>query len=169
MYKVVQLYGGAARCEVPSDWIDASTLRDVPNNQEVFVDESGSTSVIIEILEFQAAVNDVEAGRFFFNDMAHADGAVSIQINEPGYKLGEADFLGTRAVTCSVQGIQVKGKSGPSAMAAPVAVHMTVIRSKTFEADVLVTTHAPPTESGATELHEHIVNSILFLDPTLFG
>lgn len=168
MYKTVQLYGGAARCDIPSDWIDASTLRDVPNNQEVFVNESGSTSVIIEILEFQASINDVEAGRFFFNDMAQADGAVSIQL-EPGYKLGQKEFLGTRAVTSSVQGIQVKGKSGPSAMAAPVAVHMTVIRSKSFEADVLITTHSPPGETHTKDLHENIVSSIIFLDPTLFG
>ena len=168
MYKSVPLFGGAARCDVPSNWIDASTLRDVPSNQEVFVNESGDTSVIIEILEYQENVADSEAGKSFFSDIAEADAAINSQI-ESVPRLGEKEFLGTRAVTCSVHGTQVKGKTGPSAIPSAVAVYMTVIRALSFDADILITTHAPVGISTIASVHQDMAESVIFLDPTLFG
>lgn len=47
-----ELYGGAMAMDVPSDMIDASTFRQVPDTQEVFVSKDNSDfSVIVDLLE----------------------------------------------------------------------------------------------------------------------
>jgi len=42
------------------EWTDASTMRQVPDNQEVFVHSRSQDSLILELVE-QAAVKDDEA------------------------------------------------------------------------------------------------------------
>ena len=48
-YTVVPLYGGAFSISIPSRFDDASTVRDIPNHQEVFVDGDTDQSIIIEL------------------------------------------------------------------------------------------------------------------------
>ncbi|KAJ3271123.1 hypothetical protein HDV01_007060 [Terramyces sp. JEL0728] len=45
------LFGGAIRSLIPPTYIDASETRQIPDNQEVFLDPQSNTSMIIEILE----------------------------------------------------------------------------------------------------------------------
>jgi len=54
MTKSVTLFGGALTCVLPVDFVDVSQLREVPDNQEVWVRTGAGTSeesVIIELLE----------------------------------------------------------------------------------------------------------------------
>jgi len=46
-----QLFGGAITVSLPSQMVDASEFRDIPDNQEVFVDNDSDVSWIIEILQ----------------------------------------------------------------------------------------------------------------------
>lgn len=48
-----ELYGGAITVEFPTDTIDTSDLREVPDHQEVFLRRSTLTSIIFEINEYQ--------------------------------------------------------------------------------------------------------------------
>lgn len=48
-----ELYGGALEVELPTDSIDASDLRQVPDHQEIFLRPKTLTSVIFEINEYQ--------------------------------------------------------------------------------------------------------------------
>ena len=169
---MVELFGGAARCSIPQGWTDAALLRDVPSHQEVFVNESGSESVIIEILQRESTVADWAAGEFFFKDLAEADSAVSWELSGDGVAVPTV-FLGKDATRVDVAGTQVKGKSGPSAVPRPVWVCMTVFRSAAFDSDVLVSSHFEglATEEAITEAsrtHGVISNSLKFLDPNLF-
>ncbi|KAI1340683.1 Mog1p/PsbP-like protein [Xylariaceae sp. FL0016] len=50
-YVTRRLFGGAIVCDVPSNFADVSTLRQVPDNQEVWLDKDGFTSMIFEINE----------------------------------------------------------------------------------------------------------------------
>lgn len=77
-----QLYGGAITCNVPQRFVDASELRAVPDNQEVFVDMSGDESAIIELLSMDASVPDMEAPVHYFNDLATHNDACSSAIAE---------------------------------------------------------------------------------------
>ncbi|KAI0969056.1 hypothetical protein F4678DRAFT_440799 [Xylaria arbuscula] len=50
-YKSTPLFGGALVCELPTNFADVSQLRQVPDNQEVYIDKDGFTSIIVEINE----------------------------------------------------------------------------------------------------------------------
>jgi hypothetical protein len=166
MFSKRSLFGGAASCEVPQDWIDVSTLRDVPDNQEVFVDRTGDVSAIVEILEYQKNVADKDAAVFFFNDLADADHAQSTQIDEVGEVVPWTLLPGTTgSCMIEIKGQQVKAKSGPGRDPTNVFVFISVFRAPSVNADILVTTHAA---SDLTEVHRRISQSLNFTDPHLF-
>ncbi|KUI58210.1 putative ran guanine nucleotide release factor [Cytospora mali] len=50
-YKRKPLFGGALEAELPEQFADVSTIRQVPDNQEVFIDKDGFTSIIFDITE----------------------------------------------------------------------------------------------------------------------
>ncbi|RYO85091.1 hypothetical protein DL766_004018 [Monosporascus sp. MC13-8B] len=50
-YTTTPLFGGALVCDLPSNFADVSTLRQVPDNQEVYIDKDGFTSIIFDITE----------------------------------------------------------------------------------------------------------------------
>ncbi|KKA27205.1 hypothetical protein TD95_002109 [Thielaviopsis punctulata] len=50
-YKSTKLFGGAIVADLPTNYIDVSTLRSVPDHQEVFIDKDGFSSIVIEINE----------------------------------------------------------------------------------------------------------------------
>lgn len=47
----IPLFGGALNVDIPDNFADVSKLRQVPDNQEVYIDKDGFTSVIFEICE----------------------------------------------------------------------------------------------------------------------
>ncbi|GJC87346.1 putative ran guanine nucleotide release factor [Colletotrichum liriopes] len=50
-YKSTPLYGGALVADLPDKFADVSKLREVPDNQEVWIDSDGFTSIIFDITE----------------------------------------------------------------------------------------------------------------------
>ncbi|GAP85207.1 putative ran-interacting mog1 protein [Rosellinia necatrix] len=50
-YQSTPLFGGALFCDLPTNFADVSQLRQVPDNQEVYIDKDGFTSIIVEINE----------------------------------------------------------------------------------------------------------------------
>ncbi|KAF6812530.1 ran-interacting mog1 protein [Colletotrichum sojae] len=50
-YKNTPLYGGALVSDLPEKFADVSKLREVPDNQEVWIDQDGFTSIIFDITE----------------------------------------------------------------------------------------------------------------------
>ncbi|KAI1371908.1 Mog1p/PsbP-like protein [Hypoxylon crocopeplum] len=50
-YKSTPLFGGALVCDLPANFADVSTIRQVPDNQEVYIDKDGFTSIIFDINE----------------------------------------------------------------------------------------------------------------------
>ena len=64
-----QLFGGAVTVDLPRGLVDASDVRPVPDNQEVWFDGDGGRSVIVEVLERVEGLEDGKAASFFFNDL----------------------------------------------------------------------------------------------------
>ncbi|KAK7521572.1 Mog1/PsbP/DUF1795, alpha/beta/alpha sandwich [Phyllosticta citriasiana] len=67
-----ELYGGAITVDLPATFADVSTIRQVPDNQEVYLEKDGFTSVIFDIMERveqSQAANDEEALKFHYSDM----------------------------------------------------------------------------------------------------
>jgi hypothetical protein len=50
-YLNTPLYGGAIVCDLPGSFADVSRLRQVPDNQEVWIEQNGFTSIIFDITE----------------------------------------------------------------------------------------------------------------------
>ncbi|OIW26774.1 Mog1p/PsbP-like protein [Coniochaeta ligniaria NRRL 30616] len=50
-YRSTPLFGGALVCDLPDKFADVSKLREVPDNQEVWIDKDGFTSIIFDITE----------------------------------------------------------------------------------------------------------------------
>ncbi|KAK5993121.1 putative ran guanine nucleotide release factor-like protein [Cladobotryum mycophilum] len=50
-YRSTPLYGGSIVCDLPDNFADVSKLRQVPDNQEVWIDKDGFTSIIFDITE----------------------------------------------------------------------------------------------------------------------
>lgn len=50
-YKSTPLFGGALVVDLPTNFADVSRLRKVPDNQEVYIDKDGFTSIIVDITE----------------------------------------------------------------------------------------------------------------------
>ena len=63
------LFGGAITCRLPTDWIDVSDIRQVPDHQEVWKSPADALWVM-EILEYQDPVANTNAAAFFFEDLA---------------------------------------------------------------------------------------------------
>ena len=68
------LFGGALESAgLPVTFKDISSLRQVPDNQEVFADEASESSFIVEILAHDRGISDEAAAAYYFNDMATAN------------------------------------------------------------------------------------------------
>ncbi|KAF8319530.1 Mog1p/PsbP-like protein, partial [Cantharellus anzutake] len=70
-----QLFGGAITTELPEAFIDASDLRQIPDNQEVFLSPVDDVTFIVEILEKVEEDNLLEAAKFHFDSLAHDNDA----------------------------------------------------------------------------------------------
>ena len=73
--KQVALYGGALGAALPATFVDVSQLRQVPDHQEVWADAASGASAVVEIVEAQGDVADAAAARYFWEDLAEANGA----------------------------------------------------------------------------------------------
>ena len=101
-FKSAPLYGGAITCDVPSDWINVSELRQVPDHQEVFVDNTHDDDndddqerpcLVVEILEYQTDQTDDRVGQYLFEDLADANGAT-----ERDFRGFDTDAVGLRTL-----------------------------------------------------------------------
>src|SRR5690606_14816549 len=50
----IPLFGGACSITLPNDFVDVSKIRQVPDNQEVFVQSTSDACFIIELVEAQS-------------------------------------------------------------------------------------------------------------------
>ncbi|CAF1154854.1 unnamed protein product [Adineta steineri] len=73
------LFGGAIQAFLPDGFIDASSIRLVPNNQEVFMHAQSDQSIIVEILERVNEVSDENAIKYHFDALAEANDAQNTQ------------------------------------------------------------------------------------------
>ncbi|KAF1973547.1 Mog1p/PsbP-like protein [Bimuria novae-zelandiae CBS 107.79] len=73
-FKKVELYGGAITVDLPAAYGDASQIREVPDHQELYLDENGYTGVIFEILEYVDNLTDAEALQYHFADLVDGTG-----------------------------------------------------------------------------------------------
>lgn len=68
-----ELFGGAITVKLPDSFEDVSAVRQVPDHQEVFVENKTEMSFIVELLAFDEKVPDNKAALHHFEDLAQCN------------------------------------------------------------------------------------------------
>lgn len=139
-------------------FFDVSTLRPVPDNQEVFVNKHDNTSIVFEILEYDASVPDHAAAEYYWNDLCETNNVgkesqhvlrkesldlknlVAFTSNATSSSLG-GEILNT-ASTFYIEGEQIAKKSKNSTEDT-VVLDILIIRLPRVTSDIIVTSHTP--------------------------
>ncbi|KAI0253942.1 Mog1p/PsbP-like protein [Lactifluus subvellereus] len=84
MMKLVEteLFGGAIIADFPEDFLDASGLRQIPDNQEVYLSPNSDDSIVLETLERVSRSDSTEAAMFHFESLAQDNETDSYSVNE---------------------------------------------------------------------------------------
>ncbi|XP_026576323.1 ran guanine nucleotide release factor [Pseudonaja textilis] len=180
------LFGGAFSACLPPGSLDISEMRQVPDNQEVFVHPSTDQSIIVELLEYQAGVPDENAARYHFEDIAGSSANLEI-LSQDQFAPSLLAFEGCSS-TWQLTGRQKIAKFNEDAKN-DVCVHLVLLRLPQYGTDLLVTFNDPtwinPLSTSAvqntdvplalsrppwTVEHFHtFVCSLRLLNPGLFG
>ncbi|KAI5084531.1 hypothetical protein GOP47_0000700 [Adiantum capillus-veneris] len=140
------LFNGAISCSFPSRLQDVSSIRDVPDNQEIYADPSRDESIIVEILEHEGSVADAQSAVWFLQDLSHEQDAGQSLVLEDVKELTLADtpLLGSQYVVNAAVGRMAvsKGRQGAEAQNL-LRVYLANIRLPNVNTDILVTVNEP--------------------------
>ncbi|WBW74873.1 Ran GTPase binding protein Mog1 [Schizosaccharomyces osmophilus] len=190
---MVQLFDGAFCAELPENFLNASALRQIPDNQEVFLQDSKENlTLILELLEAVEKPQDATVAKFHFDSIAFdndaSDSVIWTDVNLsqkdiPKFHSEQAN--GTRAFGC--QKILEKGKKITDA-ASNVAVLVHVITLQDFETDIVCSVNIPlsqtlpfpktlaevsPADEAALQTADRILSqftrSLVLVDKSLFS
>ncbi|MCJ1310966.1 multicopy suppressor of ts gsp1 [Agyrium rufum] len=139
--RTTQLFGGKLKVELPANFEDASKLRQIPNNQEVFLDRDGFTSIIIEVNERVEETDTLEALKYHLEDVV--DGGDQIRTwqasNTQMLKLPNLPAA-TLLATVHPSDMMDTGKEETPKFTAMI---MLIIRLTEQAADILITINVP--------------------------
>jgi hypothetical protein len=141
MFITRNLFGGAITAQTTLNLIDASDLRQVPDNQEVFMYRDSSVSIIVEILQRAERSTSDGAVRFHFDSVAFDNSAQSTEIEEifeiPNSRVGDKT-----PPAIVLKGVQLVPKFN-STVTDKVRIMMAVFRVESKAIDVVVTFNIP--------------------------
>ncbi|KAL7411617.1 hypothetical protein BDY24DRAFT_127649 [Mrakia frigida] len=151
-YSTRPLFGGALTISLPTNLIDASDLRQVPDTQEVFLSPDSDISYIIEILQ-QVEGDECEAvAKFHFSSLEHDNSSVSSQIlafNAPPSSSSSPTTFSSlppsppnQPPLATLKGTQVVPKFGKGA-GEEVCIFLGVWRVGGKKTDILLTVNCP--------------------------
>ena len=144
------LFGGAILMTIPSRLEDVSGVRQVPDHQEVFVDNASDISLIVEILNHADEVSDEEAAKYHFNDLAQCNNAVSMEITSTAIYGTNTSFLSClpqATVKCVLTGTQKVSKFRDNCQNGidEVLIFLIVVRMPNIQTDLLISLNMPLT------------------------
>lgn len=136
-----RLFGGAIELELPDGMFSASSLRQIPDHQEVFLHQSFvNTSLILEILEGMSVGTDLmTAGMTHWEDLAADNDALGSELEETSFETGTLICSTYQFHWISFCGRQRVPKFGKDEDAQEVCIWMAVIRATDFDADLVLT------------------------------
>ncbi|KAJ4835489.1 hypothetical protein Tsubulata_015478 [Turnera subulata] len=124
------LFGGAISSAFPLRFQDVSNIRQVPDNQEVYVDPNRDESLIFELLEFKHDVPDNGSAAWFLQDLANEQDA-------EGFTLLEQSGV------VEIRGLRYRNIPATMSTAIGQMVYLANLRLKEVGTDVLVTSYEP--------------------------
>jgi Ran-interacting Mog1 protein len=200
-YSLRQLWGGAAQSEIPSSFLDMSDLRQVPDHQECWMDagtgsnDAASRLLVFELLEHRDSVQDSDAARFYFADLADANGSgggddhQSSFVGVPSAALSPTPtgtaandrnvFLGVGAQWVRMgRDHDLRGRPREGQEVREVRVEIAVIRLPVQHTDLLITLTTPTggqpggdsvPSTSLSELFQRAVGTFDIVDWSLLG
>eukprot|EP01134_Creolimax_fragrantissima_P002881 CFRG2881T1 len=138
-----EFYGGAISCELPVTLFDVSTIREIPDTQEVWAHKSADQSVIVDLLEFQSPSFEMAATEHF-QQIAESNDALEHKI-EFVHPLG-AEFLTNMDSTEAfhIVGTQKVAKFKEDADAANILrIELVLIRLPHVTTDIVISFNNP--------------------------
>ncbi|KAL6709549.1 hypothetical protein ACN47E_001484 [Coniothyrium glycines] len=136
------LYGGAIVVDLPSNFADASQIRQVPDHQEVYLDSEGYSSIVVEILEYVDKSSDEEALQYHFADLVDGTGDETTILEQGRAQLKKLPNIPVYAVSF----IQTPPSPNPTPKRkAPefTYIHLLLFRLKEQGTDMLVSVNIP--------------------------
>ncbi|GAA5822053.1 hypothetical protein JCM3770_002263 [Rhodotorula araucariae] len=145
------LYGGAIAAAIPTAFLDASDLRQVPDTQEVFLAPDSDLSLIVEVLELvreDGSADDLErAARFHFSSLAHDNTALSSTVSSvsvPAAPHSQGSHQPTVLGPTVLTGLQTVSKfNRPASEADTVLIQLALWRIPERNADVTLCVNWP--------------------------
>ncbi|KAL7753019.1 hypothetical protein RI367_001470 [Sorochytrium milnesiophthora] len=148
------LFGGAISALVPANFADTSQFREVPDNQEVFVDMQSDVSLIFELLELAEGAGADKVADYHYHRLLEDSDATSEAIHDirtlqPGTMQLSASG---RAFTAQRLVATMRAAKFNQRAQDTVAVVLWAIRLPDVATDVLITFNVPlqVTTSNAT-------------------
>ncbi|KAL2139678.1 hypothetical protein VTI28DRAFT_4848 [Corynascus sepedonium] len=150
-FRKTPLYGGALECELPDNFADVSTIRQVPDNQEVYIDKDGFTSIIFDITQRVDAPGsglerDGKALTIHLEDLV-GDDADSVKVwntTETQFThLGDETPAYTLIATQTPQAPSNPDESRRASAPDFTALILTLLRFEKEQSDVLITINVP--------------------------
>ncbi|KAF2170572.1 hypothetical protein M409DRAFT_19390 [Zasmidium cellare ATCC 36951] len=144
-FKSVPLYGGAITADLPSDFQDVSTIRQVPDTQEVHLSSTGDTSIVFDLLERVDKPTDEEAVKFHFEDILE-DEMEGVRVWGGVEEVRVPDLPGVKAFTMFATSPPGEKQRGRAHEADFVGILLLVVRLEGKGTDLVVAVNVPHVE-----------------------
>ncbi|CAF9907555.1 hypothetical protein IMSHALPRED_005566 [Imshaugia aleurites] len=139
-----ELFGGAITANIPSNFADVSKIRQVPDNQEVYLDKNGFTSLTFDITERVSHLStDRDALEYHFADIVAENDTRDVR------SVVENEELPNFSPSTPILALTAITKPPPSTVAAKALtpthtdIHFTLIRLVEQSTDVVITLNTP--------------------------
>jgi hypothetical protein len=191
-FETRELYGGAITASIPSTYIDASDIRQIPDHQEVFLSNATLSSLIFEINEF-VKQPDPAALYFHFTDVIappdrlaeNLDAPTKVSLASETFKTFPAYLVQGSIVTPEIDrkapsNLPVEWQQTPETKNVLTTCYQVVIRMEKYGTDFCVRMNVPQKElfedsdkeaegALAKEIIGKIVETLDVKDFGLFG
>ncbi|CAD6587630.1 MAG: hypothetical protein ASARMPREDX12_004651 [Alectoria sarmentosa] len=143
-FKHTKLFGGAITANIPSNFADVSNIRQVPDNQEVYLDMNGFTSLTFDITERVSHVStDKDALEYHFADIVAEEDTQNIwsvveNVELPNFPR-TTPILALTAITKPPASTVAVNALTPT----HTNVHFTLIRLVDQSTDIAITLNTP--------------------------
>ncbi|KAI0708972.1 Mog1p/PsbP-like protein [Earliella scabrosa] len=147
-----ELFGGTITATLPTQLIDASDLRQVPDTQEVFLSPNSGISIIVEVLQSVDAKDLRQAAGLHFDALAHDNDARSQTINDTTEV--QNDSNGATPNPMILSGTQTVQKFN-SQSADEVRILLALYRVADKNIDLVMTMNVPMTSTDGGAVSEN--------------
>ncbi|KAI8939538.1 hypothetical protein NX059_003307 [Plenodomus lindquistii] len=136
------LYGGAITVDLPSNFADASQIRQIPDHQEVYLDADGYSSIVVEILEYVDKGSDEAALQYHFGDLVEDTGDATTVLEQ---SVASVKALPTTPIQ-TLTFLQTPPSPNPNPRRKVpefTYIHLLLLRLKEQGTDIMITINIP--------------------------